>query len=465
MMNSTTAHFITTIKPSTPRILVVGATTDERLKELGCLLREACPSATLDLYRPRREQAAPAVYDRIIQLETAAVDPEQLRRAGRYDLVVLAIAHVMHAHYKALVAACCACANDVFLYSAHGLQPLDQRDAQSIFPVPPKHAPVPPAPAPPRCWLFFRPSDQTVIQRADALERSGAEVFRVQTLAAFERLIGRVDAVFYDWCITDYGVLAAALEMAVEAGVRQEVFLALDLADLAEDPAMRERLLAFNRAVMPLFHQVYPLWTRPFLVERYRLSDGSFTYTRNIPNPDIWRRNECAGGPVARPGPLRFAYHGLFYFWHEVFEFMPVFQKIQEKCDAVFDLFGRVHDSVDVGGESLFPETERRVQAAFAECATRPGVCVHGFTAPDDVRKHLLGCDYYVGITQGGSLMSDTEMRTGVEEALALGCAVLHKPTSALALAGFSRNLPYFDLCRDKGHDIRILVKPPTPED
>jgi hypothetical protein len=133
----------------------------------------------------------------------------------------------------------------------------------------------------------------------------------------------------------------------------------------------------------------------------------------------------------------------LFYFWHEVLEFLPVYKEVCRQTDAEFHLFGRVHGDVDVEGRPLFPEKHRRLLEGLDRLKQEPGVKRHGFSPAEEVRDYLSSADYYVGITAGHSLMSRSEMRTGVVEARQAGCRIVHKKTPAVQAYGMKEGVDY----------------------
>ncbi len=430
------------VNPAWRHVLVVGATTNDRIASAARQLVDLVPGVRVDLLLPAgRESPAPGVFAHVLPAAGESISAVDFQVLAAYDAVVLAIGHVGRSAYPVLVRACCAVAGQAFLYGALGLQPLDERDGRETWPEPIRPASAA-GPARPRSWLFFRPSDQSAFRLADQWQRAGATVHQAETLKAFDLLLPQVEGVFLDWCLADYGILFPALQAALDAGKRVEGFVALDLADVTEDPARVQRIKDLNQSALTTWHHAHVLATRGHIARRYGLELARCSPLLNLPDETVWFPAPRPSAP-RNAASLRIAYHGLFYFWHEVAEFQPVYEELLRHGPASLDLYGRVHESVCLGGQPLFPESERAVRLALDQLAALPGVTRHGFTPPAMAAAAIREADFYLGITAGATLMSRTEMRTGVEEALRLGTPVLHKTTPAMGTRGLVADRDY----------------------
>lgn len=426
------------------RILVAGATTDERLVTVSHELRALAPNARLLLLRPHREEPFPnnSSFDDFIQAAGPSLTPEDIDRAPACDILVPAIAHVTRPAYPGLIAACCRAARHTFVFTASGLQPVDERDARTTRPVPITGRRPPPGNPVASC-AFFRLSDQPALQMAQQYAATGIQLFFVETLAALEETLPNVDTVYFDWCLTDYTALFQAIQLAAEAGKRLEAFVALDLADVTEDAALRDRLIELNRSALPLLDHAYILATRGFLAERYALSRDCYTLTKNSTDAAAWHLYDRT---FAKRDVIRLAYHGLMYFWHELEECFPILFALHEKHPLHVDLFGRPHENLCIGGASLFPEREEKTRRFLRELEKLPFVQRHGFIPQGTMIRMINQADYYIGITAGATLMSRSEMRTGVVEAMHTRTRVLHKTTDGTLDAGWRAGIDYLEI-------------------
>ncbi len=421
------------------RVLVVGAGADALLDETARRIRAVSPRAHITLLIARdRADPGLAAYSQVLRGTAGGmVEDADFANLGSFDAAVLAMSHVARASYPGLCARTLEHAPEACLSWGGALDPMDARETLVSWPEPIKGVRNGRRGAggqKPAEWLFFRPSDQTVWRRAEALAAEGARVRVVQTLAALEAALPRAQAAFFDWCITDYGALFAALRLCIEAGLYTEAFLALDLADLAEDPAVAARIITLNRTALPRLDRVNVLFSRTHLLDRYPLSPQRCAKVGNLPDPKVWAPGPATPRQPAPPTalrPLRLAYHGLFYFWHEVAEFVPVYERLRQAVPVKFDLFGRVHESVSLGGTPLFPRAQQKVERALEKLKKFPEVALHPFTGAAAVRGALEEADLYVGITAGTTLMARTELRTGLVEALCAGVRPVHRRTPA----------------------------------
>ena len=438
------------------KILIACATTDNRLNELIDELQTRWSNAELHILRPAGRPLLDFPGTIFLKGSADQLLVEDITSTGRFDVAVLAIAHVGRALYPTLVQGCCTCANACFLYSTMGLQPLDARDAdESLFSV------VGNKLVPPKTkidsWVFFRPSDRTAHALADEYVSTGVPVIKVETLAALEENLTPTTGVFFDWCITHYPTLFQAVQMAATVGCRMEALLSLDLSDLAENHEQARRLLSLNHSALKQMDHVYYLGSRSFLVERYDLIANTTPRWNHVGG--CWARSASQQSP--RPNDsLSFVYHGLFYPWHEVGAFIPVYKELSKRVETTFELFGRQHESLTIDGMELFPRKYKEVEEQLEELASLPGVIFHPFTPPKEITRTMHNSNYYVGITAGDSLMSQSETRTGVEEAYAAGMRILHKSTRAVKQRGWNAPEDYFSMDVNEFNDSvnRLLM-------
>ncbi|NCD34574.1 MAG: hypothetical protein EOL87_14310, partial [Spartobacteria bacterium] len=365
------------------RILVLGATTDERLEDIGDCIARIQHEAQLVLLRPTGRPARhfDAFHDIRPGREDSVV-PADIENIADIDTLILAINHVTRAVYRSLIRSMCATGCRTFVFTSNGLQIVDQRDAnESIYPVFVQHSLRNSHRCSAGVSLFFRPSDETVRTLASQRLHSGHTVWNVDTVSAFEFLLPYAQRVFFDWCITDYTALMQVVQLSMEYPCIKEAFLALDMADMAEDAAMSNRIIEWNCSALPQLDHVYVLKSRQHLIERYQLNRARVTLTHNLIDSSAW------GGVYkghARPGSpaLTFVYHGLFYYWHEVAAFIPVYRELSRYREVHWDLFGRVHEDIYMNGMPLHPKKYKETLEGLRLLQSLPHVAFHGFQAP-----------------------------------------------------------------------------------
>ena len=431
-MTDTTALFLHHLDPCWQRVLVVGATSNVLLRRLLTEIKPFLPHAKFFCLHPAGLPDQDLLgYDELITSDGENIQCSDLMRLPSFDAVFLAIGHVARTSYPVLCQTIDGLSSNIFLFSGLGLQPLDMREANDSWPQPVTAGKSNRKGSAAETWIFFRPSDQTAYRMAERFEQEGKTIWQVETLKAFEELLPKAQAVFFDWCLTDYRVLFEAVSSAKAAGLWTEAFLALDLVDVCEDIDLAARLEAINRTALQALDRVHYLFTRDFLVKRYQLDCNRSLPTGNLYDPIVWR-DGISHKNHKRSTEIRFVYHGLFYFWHEVAEFGTIYRKLIEQHPARFELFGRIHESIRIGGVSLFPSRELAARNLLNQMKEWPGVRIHGYCSPPETRQAITESDYYVGITAGNSLMSKTEIRTGVLEAMQCNTPVLHQQTPGL---------------------------------
>ncbi len=70
----------------------------------------------------------------------------------------------------------------------------------------------------------------------------------------------------------------------------------------------------------------------------------------------------------------------------------------------------------------------------------------HSFSSPEKILEAMLAADFYIGITAASSLMSESEIRTGEEEARLAGIRLLRKATPATVLRRWIPGKDFLDV-------------------
>lgn len=459
--------FTDLVNPQWKKILVIGASADSLLQQASNSISNLIPNANMTLVLPSG-RTAPTGFSDILQGKTNEVTSSDFTMlTKRFDAAVLVMAHVNRPSYSGLVWQCSECADNIFLYSTMGLQPLDLRDGLSNWPEEISTTTPSTISTQPTNWVFFRPCDQTVFRIAEKYAKT-ARVNIVETLSAFEKLSKTADAAFFDWCLSDYRAVFNAFSMAGQENLRREAFIALDMVDLAEKKPLRQNIEKLNQSAFHKLDYSYILSTRLFIADRYNIKPKNFEPAENIPDENIWK-------PQPRPAlcktKINIVYHGLLYFWHEVAEFAPVLQELKKHVDEVtLDIYGRVHESSVIGPDPVFPQARSKTEAAIAKMCKIDGVTLHGYTPTETVHEKVAQAHFYLGITAANTLMSKSEMRTGVVEALKTGARVLHKKTTATELTGLKADIDYIDIDSNKPQQaaakiLEVIEEEQTPPD
>lgn len=434
--------------PSTiTSITIIGATGDALLIELGKTLNTATPALHTHLLRPARPGTIPAnLFTEVSATPAPQIIPSDIRNAPPTDAIILAIGHVGNPSYNTLLHAIFQQTDSAWVCTPNGLQPVTPLETSDYWP---RHMPDP-EPRPPspnkKGTLFFRPFDQYVRLLADQLTQHNNPVFIADTIQAFAEYLTQVDTVFFNFCLTDPCSLAQCFAMARQQNKFIEAFVAMDLADLAETTTMKQQITQLNQLLLPRIDQVHLLQTRPHIAERYAVAQHAIKLIPNVIKDKRWQCSHRPRPPA--PGkPIQFVYHGFMYHWHELAEFLPVLNAVNQQHPATLTVFGRSHGDCLCGNAPLLPAKAARGVELTNTLQSLPNVNLKGFVPSlQDVIQTVARSDYYVGITAGNDLMAQTEMRTGVVEAMATGVRVLHKATQAAQISGWQPDIDYLSI-------------------
>ena len=418
------------------KILLVAAINPQSLKSIICGLRQHYPAAVIDVLISHNGINNNQQRLNWLPVSSSSIEPEDFHNIEHYQVVCLAISHVARASYKTLVECCARVGKTLMLWTASGQQALDVRDSLDFIPEPIGKR---------RRFcrtstnkiILFRPSDQSLSNLQDNWQKQGKKIQRVESIAALEEAMTPGCEVVFNYCITDYSALSVAIELCFKHHVKLSAYITVDLVDLCENEKLKYCLLDFNRSCLHQFDYVYVMKTRSYFIERYRLADSKFELLSSTGSTELTAAVETS--VRVKTKTLKLVYHGLNYYWHELAEFLPVFVELRQHCHVRLDIFGRVHESLRLGGKELFPKAEARVKQAVEQYRQFPEVCVHGFAATHELKSAFSQADYYVGLTRLNSNMAKSEFRTGIIEALAFDLKILHKKSPALNEMGLSQ--------------------------
>lgn len=417
------------------RLFIVAACSEQRLMEVISDLRSRGLDERLTVLIANVDLASSPLRE-LAEVFVCAGDSIEIcdfkiLQGRSFTNSLLLINHVIRPNYKNLVEATVQRAESSFLYTFNGgFQNLDIRDSYDDFDGVEISTLTSVSESEESLSLFFRPSDQTMKRFEKERLEQGIKVLKVDSLAEFEKYLASASEVFFNWCITDYVSLKLAFDLSLKYSLKRTGYITVDLVDLAEDEGVKEELEELNRSMISKLDFCYVMSTRQFFVDRYKIDRQNVELTQTLAGEVVEKNEVIKGGSTG--DELQLFYHGMMYYWHELDLFMSIFLELRKLCKVRLTITGRVHESVKFLGRDLFPKKEQRMREALKKYLSFPEVDYLGFTSIENVNKHLCSADYFVGLTAGDSLMAQTEFRTGVVEALAVGSGrLLHKETMA----------------------------------
>ena len=433
------------------KILIIAAVNEESAIEALPKVMKHFKSENIDLLITSKLIKQVDVKARIINSKNDFLEDSDFDFDGDYDISILQISHVSRSSYKSLVKNCLRKGNESYLLINKNFQKLDSRECEESLPKflsvesSFKNSII-------NKILLFRPSDKSIGYLEKNWIKNGIETKEIHTIAELDESLTReFTEVFFNLCITDLPVIYGALLLCLKRNTRVSAYLTIDLSDICEDNLLKQNIRSFYRSFLSHLDFIYVMKTRSYLVDRYDLKNEKYQLL------------ETSGSSLLQPtdvvvendGVLRLIYHGLHYCWHELGEFLPVFEQLRKKCKVKLDIFGRVHESLTIGEVPLFPEAERHVRAHLEEYAQFPEVTFYGFASIKLLNKYLSEAHFYIGLTRLKSHMAESEYRTGIIEVSPFPLKVLHKKSPALDEMGLIEGKDYLNI--DSGEPERAI--------
>ena len=448
-------------KDSKNSFLIVAACSETRALEVIDDLRKQGhrKNFTVLIANIDPEKSPLSQFSTVILCNGSSVELFDFENLGsvKFNQSLLIINHVIRPSYKALVEATVSFAEESFLYTFNGgFQSLDIRDSfDSLKSINSEYAEVSKHDS--KLCLMFRPSDQTMKRFEKERLEGGLQVLKVDSIFEFEQHLPQTSEVFFNWCITDYVALKQAFDLSLIYPVKRTGYITVDLVDLAEDEELKEELLTLNQSMISQLDFAYVMSTRQFFIERYKLDSSKLELSQTTTNNSFESQF-----PVKSKSQrtLKLFYHGMMYYWHELDQFMPIFEELNKICDMELVICGRVHESVKYQGKDLFPLKEKQMREALVKYQEFKNVRYLGFAPMKDLRREMDRSHYFIGLTAGVDLMAQSEFRTGVIEALQnSGLTLLHKKTPALDYIGLKDGDDYLAIdANDTPKSAQIIV-------
>ncbi len=229
------------------------------------------------------------------------------------------------------------------------------------------------------------------------------------------------------------------------------VYFSTDFADLCKSRLGKAFFGLVNRVIFASARLVVLLRNRGHIAKRYGLPSDRVLYVDNFPAASFLdrvepRQDERFAGKVV------FLYHGSFLWWHGFHKFLPTYERIRQMYpDAQLVIMGSVRRNAFLDRfayeREFFDRIDRLKQRNDIVWVPAESV------ADDEVASYVARADFHVSQMDNKSVQGDTELRTCLLEAMALGVPCLHADSHAI------RTHPEF---RD-GENI-VLIDPDDPD-
>jgi len=301
--------------------------------------------------------------------------------------------------------------------------------------------------------IFYHMVDRLARSVSERLEAGGETVIRIDRYSDLCNLQSADNEVFVNYsCGGKLGYMFATLLGALLARVEGKIvylYFSVDEIDLLESRAKQTLLYPINFAIVQLATVLLLMKSRDHYRPRYFVQSKPFHYFESCPDPSAWRKDIPESTSLRDPNePLHFFYHGSFLWWHGLDRFFPVLEEIRKHRKVRLTLVG----NFDPSGMKMDPRGKE-----FAEAIRRrldePGVEYLGKVSQEELNDLMARADFHVTHFDSRSMQGNTELRTGLLEAMAAGMACLHCPTEGL------RSYSVFN----DGENI-ILIDPDKPE-
>ena len=229
------------------------------------------------------------------------------------------------------------------------------------------------------------------------------------------------------------------------------VYFSTDYVDLCKSALGKAIFYCLNRLVFACARLVVLLPHRGHIARRYKLPPERVLYAENYPAPEFCRpqaveRDDRFGGKTV------FLYHGSFLWWHGLPKFLPIYERIKESHpQALLVVMGSVTRNRFLDRFAYEREFFDQVEALRRRDDI---VWVPRSEVPDgQVARVVAQAAFHVSQLDNTSVQGDTELRTCLLEAMALGLPCLHVDSHAI------RAHPEF-----KDGDNIVIIDPGDPD-
>lgn len=232
---------------------------------------------------------------------------------------------------------------------------------------------------------------------------------------------------------------------------RAVVYFSTDYVDLCKSAFGKAFFYCLNRLVFACARLVVLLPHRSHIARRYGLPAERVLYAENYPAPEFCRP-QAAERENKFPGRTVFLYHGSFLWWHGLLKFLPVYERIKESHpQALLVVMGAVRRNRFLDRFAYEREFFDQVEAMRGRDDV---VWMARSDVPDgQVAEAVAQAAFHVSQLDNTSLQGDTELRTCLLEAMALGVPCLHVDSHAIRTHAELRD----------GENI-VLIDPDAPD-
>ena len=229
------------------------------------------------------------------------------------------------------------------------------------------------------------------------------------------------------------------------------VFFASDYVDLCRSSWGKAVAYCLNCLVLASARLVLLLPSRSHIVQRYKLPKRKVLFFENFPGPEFEPQPaQASRGPLA--GRTVILYHGSCLWWHGFLGFLPILDRVrQTHPEAMLVVVGAVKRNQFL---DLFAY-EREFFDRMAEARDRDDILWVPRVEPPNghIADYIAQADLHVSQLDNTSVQGDTELRTCLLEAMAMGVPCLHVDSHAI------RTHPEFE----DGVNI-VLIDPADPD-
>lgn len=305
--------------------------------------------------------------------------------------------------------------------------------------------------------IFHRPIDTIVKNVCHRL--SQLDDFKVETVSSFReflRGLKRASMAIINTTKCDHPrfflhLLASAI-LAKFHRLPVINFFTLDSFDLCDNIFFKPLLYFINFVVTLLSDKTLLLESRQYIARRYFIPKEKIITIQNFVDNEFWF---LPPRQLAQDNQkeLRLLYHGELLWWHGLERLEPIIEELKKKYPVRLIVAGQLYSfNLNFLGIEI-SRREKKKKENLREFLKKPYVEWLGRIEQRKVKELMNSAHFHVTQLEADSIVSTTEVRTCLLEALAAGMPCLHILTPAL------RSLPF------KDEENIIFINPASADD
>jgi len=228
-----------------------------------------------------------------------------------------------------------------------------------------------------------------------------------------------------------------------------------DIYDLCDRGIFKPLLFIINFLITRLSARVLVLQSRAHIAKRYGIPEKKVGYIQNYVDIAAWdipphELKEAWGEELPE---VRIFYHGELLWWHGLERAEAIMEELSKRCRPRLTVAGNLYPSVlNVMGLKL-SRREEAIKQHLKRFLAHDYVDWKGKVTPDVLKTLMQESHFHLTQLTADSVVSETEIRTCLLEALAAGMPCIHVRTPALD------QFPFEDLVNI------IYVEPESPKE